>query len=296
MDTARLRTLALSLAVLAGASAPALPQPAQAPTLVWEENFDGPGIDGANWTHDLGTGCRVGICGWGNDELQYYTGRPENARIEDGRLVIEAHRERFRGSAFTSARLKTEGRMHFRYGTVEARIRIPEVGNGLWPAFWMLGTIGVWPARGEIDIMEAGLAAAIEAGIANRRIGAAVHWEHEGAHASHEQEHVAPVDLHRDFHVYRMEWDPAFIRMSIDGQPYFEFDIAGAEGRPLHAFHHPHFLLLNLAVGGTYPGIDSPDDVTAPPPWRMEVDYVRLYQDHPDSELDLGGAGATAGP
>ncbi|MFC4728019.1 glycoside hydrolase family 16 protein [Coralloluteibacterium thermophilus] len=289
MDRARL--FALGTACL-GAVALALSPTAHAQNLVWEENFDGPGIDGGTWTYDVGTGCQIGLCGWGNAELQYYTSRPENARIENGRLVIEARRETFEGSPFTSARLKTEGRLHFKYGTLEARIRTPEVGNGLWPAYWMLGVVGVWPERGEIDIMEAGSAAAIAEGMANRRIGGAVHWDYNGHKADYSRDYDSPTDLHTDFRVYRMTWDPEFIRMYIDDVEYFAFDISDPDGASVHEFHQQHYLLLNVAVGGTYTGILSPDGITAPLPGRMEVDYIRLYQDHPESELYIGGDAA----
>ncbi|HBK47266.1 MAG TPA: 1,3-beta-glucanase [Xanthomonadaceae bacterium] len=284
-----LRVPVVSLFALAGLAATALPAAAQ--TLVWEENFDGPAIDGSKWIYDVGNGCQIGLCGWGNNELQYYTSRPENARIENGSLVIEARREAFDGSAFTSARLKTEGRMHFQYGTLEARIKIPDVRNGLWPAYWMLGTIGVWPQRGEIDLMEAGHVSAIAEGVAHRRIGAAVHWDYNGSHASHSQDFTSPTNLSEGFHVYRLNWDPQFIRVSIDGQQYFEFAISDIEGASLHEFHHPYYLLLNLAVGGNYPGIPSPDGITASLPGRMEVDYLRLYQ-NPGDTLYVGSQNA----
>ncbi|WP_337245561.1 glycoside hydrolase family 16 protein [Luteimonas sp. gir] len=290
MDCVRL--FALPLVACLGAAATFAPAAhAQAP--VWQENFDGPSIDGNTWTYDVGTGCQIGLCGWGNAEMQYYTSRPENARIENGRLIIEARRENFDGSPFTSARLKTEGRVQFKYGTLEARIKIPEAGNGVWPAYWMLGAVGVWPARGEIDMMEAGSAQAIADGMANRRIGAAVHWDYNGSYASHATVYDSPVALHQDFHIYKLTWDPNFIRVSIDGQQYFEFDISDVEGPQVHEFHAPHFLLLNIAVGGTYTGVHTPQDVTAPLPGRMEVDWIRLYQDHPDSELYLGSNNAT---
>ncbi|BBJ97274.1 glycoside hydrolase family 16 protein [Xanthomonas campestris] len=279
--------VAVQVAVLLGTACAALTPQLRAQTLVWEDNFNGPAIDGNTWTYDVGNGCQIGLCGWGNGEMQYYTSRPENARIENGRLVIEARREAFQGMPFTSARLKTEGRMHFKYGTLEARIKTPVVGNGLWPAYWMLGTIGVWPGRGEIDLMEAGMAAAIANGTANRRIGAAVHWDYNGAQADYDTSYTHPVDLHNDFHVYRMTWDPNVIRMSIDGQQHFEFAISNIEGASLHEFHQQHYLLLNLAVGGTFTGINTPGGVTAPLPGKMEVDYLRLYQ-NPGASLYVG--------
>lgn len=281
--------IALPFAACVGLAALALPAAAQAQTPVWEENFNGTSIDGNTWTFDVGTGCQIGICGWGNSELQYYTSRPENARVEDGNLVIEARRETFQGSPFTSARLKTEGRVHFKYGTLEARIKTPEAGNGIWPAYWLLGAIGVWPDRGEIDIMEIGHVDGIAAGMANRRVGGAVHWNYGGGHASHADYADFPTNLHDDYRTYRMTWDPQFIRVSVDGLQYFEMAISDIEGASLHEFHAPHFLLLNLAVGGTYTGIFDANGITAPLPGRMLVDWIRLYQDHPDSELHVGG-------
>lgn len=289
MNLSRLATTAL-LASLFGLAAAT---PAAAQTLVWRDEFNGPSIDRSRWTYDVGDGCQIGLCGWGNSELQYYTSRPENARIENGRLVIEARREAFGSRAFTSARLKTEGRLHFKYGTLEARIKVPDLRNGLWPAYWMLGTVGNWPARGEIDLVEMGSAAAIGAGLANRRVGAAVHWDYQGSQADYGRDYDSPSDLAGGFHVYRMTWDPQFIRVSIDGQPYFEFAISDIEGASLHEFHQQHFLLLNLAVGGSYTGIYSNAGISAPLPGKMEIDYIRLYQ-NPGSEL-YTGANAPAG-
>lgn len=281
------RVYAVSAAALVAAGLWLSPQSAQAQTLVWEDNFNGPGIDGDKWIYDVGDGCQIGLCGWGNNELQYYTSRPENARIENGALVIEARRENFGSCGFTSARLKTEGRMHFKYGTLEARIKVSDLRNGLWPAYWMLGTIGNWPARGEIDLVEMGSAAAIAANMTNRRVGAAVHWDYQGSVADYGQDFNSATDLNGSYHTYRMTWDPQFIRMSIDGRQYFEFAISNIEGASLHEFHTPYFLLLNLAVGGNYTGIPNAAGITAPLPGKMEVDYIRLYQ-NPGSELYTG--------
>lgn len=259
---------------------------AQSP--VWEEHFDGAAIDTTVWRFDLGSGCAIDLCGWGNRELQAYTSRPRNARVENGQLVIEAQREDHDDRHFTSARLSTEGRMQFRYGTLEARIRTPDVGNGLWPAFWTLGATGTWPQRGEVDIMEIGHVDGIAAGVVNRRVSAALHWSRDGRHATRVDHIDVPTDLLTGFRIYRLHWDPQTIRMSIDGMTYFEMDIANADDASLQAFHAPHHVLLNLAVGGSYTGIFEPDGVTASLPARMQVDYIRLYQDHPDSELQLG--------
>ncbi|WP_375418726.1 family 16 glycosylhydrolase [uncultured Hymenobacter sp.] len=267
---------------------------AQQQQLVWEENFDGPTINANNWTYDLGDGCAIGVCGWGNNELETYTNRPENARIENGNLVIEARREALQGKSFTSARLKTLGRVQFKYGTLEARIKVPNLQNGLWPAFWMLGATGVWPASGEVDIMEMGSAAAIAAGLTNRRVGGATHWENNGAHAAYDTKYDSPTDLTTDYHVYRMSWDSQFIRMFIDDREYYAINIAQAAAADLEEFHRAQFILLNLAVGGQYVGINSPSGITAALPATMQVDYVRLYQ-RPGDELYLGSANPISG-
>jgi beta-glucanase (GH16 family) len=272
-----------------------LPRPAQAQQqLVWEENFDGPAINQSNWTFDQGDGCAQGVCGWGNSELQTYTNRPDNARVENGHLVIEARRENYQGRGFTSARLKTLGRVQFKYGTLEARIKVPNLQNGLWPAFWMLGATGNWPASGEIDIMEMGSAAAIQAGTTNRRVGGATHWEHNNAHAAYDTHYIAPTDLTADYHVYRMSWDNQFIRMYIDGHEYYAIDISTAAAGDLEEFHQAQYILLNLAVGGQYTGLYGAGDISAPLPGQMLVDYVRLYQS-PGDELYLGANNGIAG-
>ncbi|OON70225.1 hypothetical protein B0919_05680 [Hymenobacter sp. CRA2] len=262
--------------------------------LVWEDNFDGPAINASNWTFDQGDGCAQGVCGWGNSELETYTNRPDNARVENGNLVIEARREAYQGRSFTSARLKTLGRVQFKYGTLEARIKVPNLQNGLWPAFWMLGATGNWPASGEIDIMEMGSAAAIQAGLTNRRLGGATHWEYNNTHAAYDTHYDSPTNLTDDYHVYRMSWDSQFIRMYIDGTEYYAIDISNAAAADLEEFHQAQYILLNLAVGGQYTGLYGAGDITAPLPGQMLVDYVRLYQS-PGDELYLGSNNSIAG-
>ncbi|RPD48559.1 glycosyl hydrolase family protein [Hymenobacter sediminis] len=269
--------------------------PAQAQQqLVWEENFNGTTINPSTWTFDQGDGCAQDVCGWGNSELETYTNRPENARVENGNLVIEARRENYQGKAFTSARLKTLGRVQFKYGTLEARIKVPNLQNGLWPAFWMLGASGTWPASGEIDIMEMGSAAAIQAGLTNRRLGGATHWENNNSHAAYDTHYDSPTDLTADYHVYRMSWDSQFIRMFIDGHEYYAIDISKAAAADLEEFHQAQFILLNLAVGGQYTGIYDQNAISAPLPGQMLVDYIRLYQS-PGDELYLGSNNSIAG-
>ena len=147
-----------------------------AQTPIWADEFNGTRIDNSTWSY------KVGGDGNGNGELQHYTARSENAYIEDGKLVIEAKREAYEGNQFTSARLHTNGRVAFKYGTLEARIKIPRLDNGLWPAFWMLGTnfgLDGWPKSGEWDILEAGYKAAQTNGTVNKSVSGAMHWWHE---------------------------------------------------------------------------------------------------------------------
>ena len=267
-----------------------------AQTLVWEENFDAAAVNPTTWTYDFGDGCERGICGWGNSELEYYTSRTENARIEDGKLLIEARREAFQGKPFTSARLKTEGRMHFKYGTVEARIKLPNVTRGLWPAFWTLGTIGgAWPAIGEIDMMEVGAGAALQANLGNKQVSSAAHWSNAtGAHEYNVFSTNAAVDLSLDYHLYKMVWTSQYIKMYLDNVEYYSFDISGGAAANLSEFHQPHFVLLNLAVGGQYTGLYTEGSITAPLPSKMYVDYVKLYQNAGDV-LYLGDNNAFSG-
>jgi len=270
---------------------------AQAQALVWQESFDSMSINGTRWTYDIGNGSdRAAGYGWGNSELEYYTSRLENVRTENGNLIIEARSEAFKGSAFTSGRIKTEGRVHFKYGTVEARIKLPNVINGLWPAFWTLGTVGSgWPGIGEIDMMEVGAVKALAAALGNKRVSSAAHWSNAtGVHQFNVSHTDAAVDLSLEYHLYKMVWTSKYIKMYLDNVEYYSFDISGGAAANLSEFHTPHFLLLNLAVGGQYTGIFSPTGITAPLPGKMYVDYVKLYQ-NPGDELYLDPGHAPAG-
>jgi len=257
---------------------------ARAQTLVWSEEFDEPVIDSTTWTY------HVGGHGFGNGELQYHTARPENAYIENGNLVIEALRAPYLGKEFSSSRLTTHGRLAFKYGTLLARVKVPNLQNGLWPAFWLLGNnIGqvAWPACGEIDILEMGTHDAIVAGVVNRRVNAAAHWDFNGSYALYGLFSDRPADLHNDYHLYWVTWTPTEIRAFIDGFNYWTMDISAGASNSLEEFHEPFFIIVNMSVGGyNFVQITDPNLITAPFPAKMYIDYIRLY-DNGDTELQF---------
>jgi beta-glucanase (GH16 family) len=240
---------------------PAAPGPSPAGwKLVWNDEFDGPSL-GPSWSPETGGN------GWGNNEKQFY--RPENARVEGGFLVIEARREQYGSRAYTSARLKTQGHVSWRYGRIEARIRIPR-GQGIWPAFWCLGDDIAsvrWPASGEIDIVEV-------IGREPRRVYGTVHGPgYSGASGVSSFFSLPAGEVADAFHVFAIEWEEAAVRWYFDDVQFKTVTPADLPGR--WVFNHPFFLILNVAVGGNWPG--DPDETTVFPQ-RMYVDYVRVYQ------------------
>jgi beta-glucanase (GH16 family) len=252
------------------------------PRIVWAEEFNhGEKPDLAIWSYDLGAG------GWGNQELQEYTDLPENVRVEDGHLVITALRKDEGKARFTSARIHTRDKLEMQYGVLVARIKIPDLADGLWPAFWLLGgdfaEVG-WPACGELDIMEMGHHEAIKKKVTNRRVGSAAHWKHKDEHATYGLSFDAPDDLDDGFHIYRIYWTPEMVVTHVDGEQVWVFDIRKESCTDCSEFHQPFFILLNLTVGGTYPGIFDAEDISAQFPAEMMVDYIRLY-DFGDTEL-----------
>jgi beta-glucanase (GH16 family) len=254
--------------------------------LLWSDEFnDGEQVDTGVWSYDLGAG------GWGNSELQEYTSDPINLRVENGNLVISARSKDSGTARFTSGRINSEDKLTFKYGTIEARIKVPDLGDGLWPAFWTLGndfsSVG-WPSCGELDIMEMGHFTAIGDGVVNSRVGSAAHWENEGSRADYGLFFDAEEVLNDDFHVFRMEWTPELIETFVDDQLIWAIDIRPENCTDCSEFHQPHFIILNLAVGGGYPGIYSPAGITAPLPGDMLVDYVRIYD---NGHTEMGGSG-----
>lgn len=224
--------------------------------LVWADEFNGTSVNTSDWNFETGGG------GWGNNEQQYY--QASNATVANGNLLITAKKQRVKANAYTSARITTKGKREFTYGKIEARIAVPMV-QGLWPAFWMLGanisTVS-WPACGETDIME-------HINTENITYGT-IHWDNNG----HAQYGGSTITTPGDFHIYSVEWDTASIRWYVDGVKFHEANILN-NINSTEEFHKPFFLILNLAVGGNWPGqtIDA-----RKLPASMYVDYVRVYQ------------------
>ncbi|CAD5230486.1 unnamed protein product [Bursaphelenchus xylophilus] len=236
--------------------------------VLWEEDFNS--FDTSKWNYDLGNGDG----GWGNAELECYTNSTNNVRVENGHLVIEARREDVGGCSFTSGKIHTRGKFDFKYGTIEAMIKLPNLANGLWPAFWMLGAeSNTWPDQGEIDILESGVADAISSGNVNKEVLGTFHWSNNGQYAAYGTNYVAPSDLTNDFHCYKLTWNETEIRMFVDGNQFMVFDIT-----PLPVFQKNFYVILNLAVGGNFPNIHDAASVTAPLPAQMLVDYIKITQ------------------
>jgi beta-glucanase (GH16 family) len=253
-----------------------MPPPSQQSgwTLVWSDEFnasDGSAPDPSKWTFEAGGN------GFGNQELEYYTSRPQNAEIQNGNLVITALKENYAGPDgisrdYTSARLNTSNKFQQAYGRFEASIKIP-YGQGIWPAFWMLGNdipTNGWPACGEIDVME-------NIGHEPSIVHGTIHGPgYSGAHGI-----GSPFSLSDgrrfadDYHLYAVEWSPNEIKFYVDNNLYATRTPADLPPGTKWVYDHPFFVILNLAVGGAWPG--SPDATTVFPQ-QMLVDYVRVYK------------------
>jgi beta-glucanase (GH16 family) len=250
---------------------------AQTWTLIWSDEFNGPSgsaVDSTKWVFDIGGS------GWGNNELEYYTNSTRNASMDgNGNLVITAIKETlprknrcwYGQCQYSSARIKTKMKFEQSYGRFEARIQVP-YGQGLWPAFWMLGNnidAVSWPNCGEIDIME-------NIGREPSTVHGTIHGPGYSGANGIGAAYVLPSGAFSDgFHVFAVEWEPNAIRWYVDGNLYQSRTPADLPGGAVWIFDHPFFMLLNVAVGGFWPG--SPDATTTFPQ-RMYVDYVRVYQ------------------
>ena len=239
-------------------------------SLVWSDEFNGDKLDESVWNYNTGGN------GWGNNELQYYTTRPENIRIVNGCLEIEARKENYENREYTSSRIYSKGKKSFLYGKMEARIKFPG-GKGTWPAFWMMGESGNWPKCGEIDIIE-------HIGSQDTRASFALHTqEKNGMNGKNwHSTHFFDYPLSNDFHVYGVEWcqeeenGKDRIRFTVDGVEYataWENKIGDHDSWP---FYKPHYFILNLAIGGNMGG--KVDDAIFNQKRIMYVDWVRVYQ------------------
>jgi len=234
--------------------------------LVLEDNFDVDGAPNADiWNYNIGTGEN----GWGNNELQYYTSRSENVSVQNGYLLITARKENYEGSGYTSARLLTKGKFERTYGRYEARIKLP-YGQGIWPAFWLLGSDipgEVWPQIGEIDIME-------YRGQEPTVVLGTVHGPGYSAGQSVSKRYELENDrFDTGFHIFGIEWGPEYINFYVDDVLYNQITPDDVPGE--WVFNHDFYIILNLAVGGSFVGSPNAETVF---PQTMLVDYVRVYQ------------------
>lgn len=235
-------------------------------TITMQDEFS---VDGAPnsalWTYDIGTGSN----GWGNNELQYYTDRSKNVAVQNGYLILTAEKEDFNGSAYTSARVLTKGLFEQKYGRFEARIKLPW-GQGIWPAFWLLGAdidTNNWPNCGEIDIME-------YRGQNPTMVLGTVHGPgYAGGESISKSYSLMNNRFDTDFHVFGIEWGPEYINFYIDDVLYNQITPADVTGE--WVFDKPFFIIINLAVGGSFVG--SPNAATVFPQ-TMLIDYVRVYK------------------
>jgi beta-glucanase (GH16 family) len=235
--------------------------------IIWQDEFTGPAgqrPDASKWQFDIGTN-------WGNRQLEWDTDRAKNVSLDGaGNLAITAREEDFAGQPYTSGRIKTKDLFEQAYGRFEARIKLP-IGQGIWPAFWMLGAdIDElrWPQCGEIDIME-------YLGHEPRELHGTLHGPGHYGNAAMTRKHVlAQGGFNLGFHSFAVEWTPDSITWQVDGFTYYSVTPADLPAGATWVYNHPFFILLNVAVGGNWPG--SPDETTEFPQ-TMLVDYVRVY-------------------
>lgn len=244
--------------------------------LVWSDEFDGNSIDESKWSYDLGDGCDISpdLCGWGNNELEYYTDRSDNSFIDDGKLVIKAKKESplYLGQhQYTSARMVTKNKGDWKYGRIDVRAKMP-IGQGLWPAIWMLPTdnvYGGWPKSGEIDIME-------YLGNEPTKIFGTIHYGHDGWRFNSQGLELEEGSFAEEFHVFTVIWNEDCIQFQMDGINVGEPNTRSTVLPTTFPFDQEFHLILNVAVGGNLPG--NPNETTVFPQ-QMEVDYVRVYQE-----------------
>jgi len=248
---------------------------------VWEENFDT--LNENIWSFEIGNGHANGIPGWGNAELEYY--KKENAWVENGVLIIEARKETVTDQwgtyNYTSARMKTQGNFNVKFGRIEFRAKLPK-GKGIWPALWLLGediTQVGWPGCGEIDVMEL-------LGHEPNKVYGTVHGPgYSGASGKGSNYTLPSGDFSQDYHIFAIEWDPIGISWYVDNTKFFTITRPQIELYGNWVFDHPFFIIMNVAVGGYWPGY--PDNTTVFPQ-RMYVDYIKVYKGVTMEEINNG--------
>lgn len=250
----------------------AQPEEALKPKLVWADEFNYQGQpDPAKWGYDLGDGC-PDVCGWGNNEQEFYTSDPKNVRVENGSLIIEAHQEEKGGKPYTSTRLVSKNKGDWKYGKIEVRAKLPK-GKGTWPAIWMLSTdwkYGGWPASGEIDIME-------HVGYDPGVIHGTIHTEaYNHIKQTQKEGKITVADAQDAFHVYAIEWTENNITFLVDSKIYHKVDRIPTDDFKGWPFDQRFHLILNLAVGGNWGGLQGIDPSIWPQ--QLLIDYVRVYQ------------------
>lgn len=237
-------------------------------TLIWNDEFEGTSLNANNWSYDNGDGC-PNLCGWGNNELEYY--RPENSWVSNGVFTIEARKEDFQGSAYTSTKIVSRDKQSFRYGRIDIRALLPK-GQGLWPALWLLGSnhasVG-WPECGEIDIMEM-----IGGSGRENTVSGNVYWDDGGKVNQPSSTTLNSGTFNDEYHVFTLLWDETQIEWLVNDESYKTFDITH-ESR--NEFHKEFFFIMNVAIGGNWPG--SPNATTIFPT-QMHVDYIRVFQEN----------------
>lgn len=233
--------------------------------MTWSEEFDGNELDTKTWSYEIGRGNN----GWGNAEHQYYTSRQENCKLQDGKLIITAkHDQNYLGSGanYTSARIITRNKVDFKYGRIEARIKVPSA-RGVWPAFWMLPTTGGWPHGGEIDIMEV-------SDLNPTELHGTIHY-FSGSHQFSGAKLNDGTVWSNDYHTYSVEWEPKEIRWYVDGRYYGKQTPSTTTGGAWPFDDQNFFIILNVAVGGNF---TKTAPQSADYPVTMEVDYIRVYK------------------
>ena len=262
--------------------------------LVWEENFDQKSLDTSVWNIEI-------VSNPANKEMQYYVEEAvelgEDPKSGESSLIITVQKKKYKHRHFTSGRLNSIGKLSFRYGRVDARIKMPKTGNGLWPAFWMKGADNdsiPWPMCGELDIIELGHVDGIKRGISDRYLGAACHWGPKlSINYSESQKKTIQYSIQDDeYHIYTLIWDETCIKIYVDldkypdAEPYYRFCYADNCQKAATFYRKPYSFILNLAVGGGYTGItgnDNVDKITALNEEnnleaKMYIDYIRIYQ------------------